>query len=56
MNEAAIAARRAYMRAWKKKNPDKVRAMQERYWMKKARKATAGRAELDPAGCEKKEA
>ncbi len=26
---------RAYMREWRKKNPDKVREMKERYWAKK---------------------
>ena len=36
MNEKALAARRAYKRKWAKANPDKVRAQQERYWMKKA--------------------
>lgn len=36
MNNAALAARRAYKRKWAKENPDKVRAQQERYWTKKA--------------------
>jgi TRAP-type C4-dicarboxylate transport system substrate-binding protein len=27
---------REYMREWKKKNPDKVKAISERYWKKKA--------------------
>lgn len=36
MNEAAVAARRAYLREWRRKNPEKVRAAQERYWTKKA--------------------
>lgn len=39
MTEKAIAARRAYKREWTRKNPDKVRAAQERYWNKKAAEA-----------------
>ncbi len=40
-NEKAAAARRAYQREWAKKNPDKVKAAQERYWAKKAEQAAA---------------
>lgn len=36
MTEAALEARRAYKREWAKKNKDKVREQQERYWAKKA--------------------
>lgn len=39
MSEAARAARREYQRAYAKKHPDKMKAMQERYWEKKAREA-----------------
>ena len=39
MNEAAAEARRAYRREWARKNPDKIRAQQERYWAKRAAKA-----------------
>ncbi len=39
MTEKALAARREYKRQWAKKNPDKVKAQQERYWAKKAQKA-----------------
>lgn len=39
MNEQAKAARRAYLQEWKRKNPDKVKAAQERYWTKKAAEA-----------------
>ena len=31
-------ARRAYKKEWRKKNPDKVREANERYWLKKATK------------------
>lgn len=46
MTDAAIKARNAYRRAWAKKNPDKVRAQQQRYWAKKAAQA----AEQQPTG------
>lgn len=36
MTDAAREAQRAYKRAWAKKNPDKVRAAQERYWQRRA--------------------
>ncbi len=44
MNDAAKAARREYMRAWARKNKDKVKANQERYW---ERKAAAAAVEQD---------
>lgn len=36
MDNAAAEARRAYKREWAKKNPEKIKAQQERYWQKKA--------------------
>lgn len=39
INEKAAAARRAYKREWARKNPDKIRAAQERYWANKAAQA-----------------
>jgi len=36
MDEMARKARQAYRKEWAKKNPDKVKAQQERYWAKKA--------------------
>lgn len=36
LSEQAIAARRAYKRAWAKNNPDKIKAQQERYWQRRA--------------------
>lgn len=41
MTDAATKARNAYRREWAKKNPDKVRAQQQRYWAKKAAAAEA---------------
>ncbi len=46
----ARAARNAYRRAWAKNNPDKVKAQQERYWVKRAEREAA------QAGRERKEA
>lgn len=39
MNERAKEARRAYKREWNRKNRDKVKAAQERYWNRKAEAA-----------------
>ena len=36
--EAAKEARRKYKRAWAKRNPDKIRAQQLRYWTKRAQR------------------
>ena len=36
MNEAAREARRAYKREWNRRNKDKVKAAQERYWQRRA--------------------
>lgn len=35
---SAEEARRAYQREWRKNNKDKVKAIQNRYWAKKAAK------------------
>lgn len=42
MNDKAKAERNAYMRAWRKKNKDKVKAAQERYWSKKSQDLKKG--------------
>lgn len=36
MTEPAKQARREYYREWRRKNPDKVKATQQRYWLRKA--------------------
>lgn len=41
MSDEARIARNAYYRAWRAKNPDKVRAANDRYWAKIAKKAAA---------------
>jgi len=49
MNEKAAEARRAYKRAWARANPDKVKAQQERYWIRKAEAIEAAQAQREPA-------
>lgn len=39
LSEEAKEARKAYLKQWKKDNPDKVRAANKRYWEKKAQEA-----------------
>ena len=39
MTDKAKEARRAYKREWNRRNPDKVKAAQERYWNRKAQQA-----------------
>lgn len=36
MTEAAKEARRAYQRAWRKRNPEKVKEYNARYWSNQA--------------------
>ncbi|WP_291650133.1 hypothetical protein [Clostridium sp.] len=38
MEASAKLARREYMRQWRARNKDKVKANQERYWENKAKK------------------
>ena len=46
LDEAALEARRAYQREWRRKNRDKVKAWNERYWQKKAdQQAVQGESE-----------
>lgn len=39
MTDQAKEARRQYMRAWQRANPEKRKAARERYWEKKAQQA-----------------
>lgn len=39
MSEKAKAMRRAYIKAWKKNHPDRVREHTRKYWEKKAAEA-----------------
>lgn len=38
MDEKAKAARAAYAREYRKRNPEKIKAAQDRYWQKRAEK------------------
>lgn len=38
MDDETRAVRNSYMKAWRNKNKDKVKAAQERYWNKKSQK------------------
>ena len=44
MTEKALEARRAYKREWHRRNPDKVREYQARYWEKRAAELEAQEA------------
>lgn len=39
LTEAAKQARADYMREWRKRNPEKIKELNRRYWERKARKA-----------------
>lgn len=45
MDETAKEARAAYQREWRRRNPDRVREINERYWMRRAEKELAKRSE-----------
>ena len=40
-NEKARQAKNAYARAWRAKNPDRVKASNERYWLRRAEREAA---------------
>ena len=41
--QAAREARNAYAREWRRKNPDKVRANNQAYWARKAKREESAR-------------
>ena len=48
-NDPAKTAQREYMREWRKKNPEKVKAAQQRYWNKRGEKMNLEQADsTDP--------
>lgn len=47
LTKEAAEARRAYKREWNRKNADKVKAAQARYWAKKAAAQEAATAPAD---------
>lgn len=42
-SEQIRQARNAYLREWRSKNPDKVKAINDRYWAKRAEKIMGGK-------------
>ena len=51
MQELKREARREYQRQWRKKNPVKLKAAQERYWLKKAAEIAAKREKTSKNEC-----
>ena len=54
MTDEAREARKAYKREWQRKNPEKVRAQQERYWTRRAQRESEQlpgqlQIDIDPA-------
>ena len=45
MTETQKEAKRAYYSEWRKRNPDKVREKNKKYWLKNASKINAHRRE-----------
>lgn len=41
MDARIKASRAAYQREWRKNNPDKVKAINDRYWLNRAKKELA---------------
>lgn len=52
ISEQARAAQREYLREWRRKNPDKVRENNRRYWERKAQQAASegNKTEVDGNG------
>lgn len=50
MNEQARELRRAYKREWNRKNRDKVKAAQDRYWQRKADALNSGKQAVPQEG------
>ncbi len=45
--KAAAEARNAYAREWRAKNPEKVRAINQRYWERRAERQSAAKGEKE---------
>ncbi len=48
MTEEAKKARQEYRREWQRKNKDRVKAYNERYWERKAAAMKAAKSQLPP--------
>lgn len=49
LSDAAKRARADYAKEWRKKNPDKQKAINDRYWEKKAQAKDKGTQQPGPA-------
>lgn len=49
LSKEAVEARRAYQRAYYHNHKDKIKAAQERYWLKKAEKMAAEKEATEAA-------
>lgn len=47
MNEEARKAAAAYAKEWRKKNPEKVKAIREKYWQRVAERRSAEGKKID---------
>ena len=54
MTDAAREAQRAYMREWRKKNPERVRQKNQRYWERKAKQMQENEWRKDGGGANAK--
>lgn len=47
MDQKARELKNAYMRVWRKNNPEKVKAAQKRYWERRARRKSEVNREIE---------
>lgn len=50
LDEQARAARAAYFREWRRRNPDKVRAANRKYWERRAQRMQESADEMGAKG------
>lgn len=50
LDEQARAARAAYFREWRRRNPDKVRAANRKYWERRAQRMQESAGETGAKG------
>lgn len=53
-DEKARIARRAYAREWRKRNPERARAIRERYWARRFERMQAEVAQMQTAPADEK--
>lgn len=54
MEDKVREARRAYHREWRKRNPEKARAIQMRYWVRRAKKMEEAQSKKNLGAFEQK--